>query len=207
MSWHPSVSLPGSRVAPGCALRYSRAVWSAQGCCRGVSVGEGVLDRREKLRDCVLTAGLQEPNSFWHMGICSCRGRFAALPRGAWSGLAGASLSAHGPTTELQGFALQPPRLAPFPPGPALSKAFGVMETGEELFQLTAGIGGFSIWADSRGALCLAILGTMLLPSWAPCSCHPGHHALAICLWHAGSCWSGAVSMPGRRLQAGDACP
>ena len=38
-------------------------------------------------------------------------------------------------------------------------------------------------------------------------SVRPGHRTLAVCLWHAGSCWSGAVPAPGKRLQAGDACP
>lgn len=83
-------------------------------------------------RGCVLTAGLQD--SLRHMENCSCKGRFDALPGGAGSGLAEASLSALGPATELQGFALQPPRCALFPPGPALSKAFEAVELGKELF-------------------------------------------------------------------------
>lgn len=83
-------------------------------------------------RGCVLTAGLQD--SLRHMGNCSCKGRFDALPGGAGSGLAEASLSAPGPATELQGFALQPPRRAFFPPGPAPSKAFEAVELGKELF-------------------------------------------------------------------------
>ena len=55
-----------------------------------------------------------------------------------------------------------------------------------------AGVGGFSIQTGSGGVLL---------------SCRPRHCALAVCLRRSGSCWRGAVSTPGRWLQAGDACP
>lgn len=80
-------------------------------------------------------------------------------------GWLGHPFSAPSPTTDLQGFALQPPLLAPFPPGPALSKAFGVMEPVKELLRLMAGIGAFSMQSGSGGALCPAVPGTVLLLS------------------------------------------
>lgn len=96
-------------------------------------------------------------------------------------GLAGTSLSALGPTMGR----FQPARLAPFPPEPALCKAFGAMEPGEELFQLSAGIGEVSIQTGSGGALCPAILGTVLLPS----ACDmPGAAGAEPSLCLAGSC-------------------
>lgn len=92
-------------------------------------------------------------------GIASGRGGLLRCP--VVPDLAGMSLSALGPTMGHP----QPALLAPCPPEPALCKAFGTMEPGEELFQLSAGIGGVSIQTGSGGALCAAILGTVLLLS------------------------------------------
>lgn len=59
------------------------------------------------------------------------------------------------------------------------------MESGEELFQLRAVAGGFSIWMGSGGALCPAVLGTVLLLS--ACSV-PGAAGAEPSLCLAGGC-------------------
>lgn len=65
--------------------------------------------RGKSHRDCVLTAVLQElmASSMWR--IAPVRGVLLLCP-----GLAVASLGGLSPTTELQGFALQPPLLVAF---------------------------------------------------------------------------------------------
>lgn len=138
------------------------------------------------------------------MGGKSCRGRVRAQSQaacGTW-GIASArggllpcpgmlaSLSAPDPAAELQGFALQHLLLAPlFPLRPALTGFSG--DGGGKAVLTDGGCWWvFRMGGGRRSAL----------------PCRPGHCALAVCLWHPGSCWRGAVPTPGRWLQAGDVC-
>lgn len=110
------------------------------------------------------------------------------LPVGARSGLSDTSLRALGP---IMGH-LQPPLLALFPPGASSEQGFWG-------YGARRGTVSFISWrwwvfhthGEQRSAL----------------SCHPWHHALAVCLWHAGGCWSRAILVPDSWLQAGDGCP
>lgn len=100
----------------------------------GFLQGKDMLGRSEKPQGLCLhhwLAGAKQPPAH---GQLLLHGEICCPAWGTWVWAARAPLSVPGPAAKLQGFALQSALLAPFPPGPALSKAFGAMEPGKELF-------------------------------------------------------------------------
>lgn len=106
----PAQLLAGLSGAPGL---WDQPRAAAVGFLQGKTCWVGVKSRRGH----VFTAGLQEPNSLQHTGNCFCKGRFAALPGGAGSGMPGHPLVLPVPLPSCKGLPFSLPSLHPSLPG------------------------------------------------------------------------------------------
>lgn len=111
----------------GLSFRCSRAAGSAQGCCRGISTVEmcWMVGKSHGTVSSLLACKGQTASGA--QGIIPVRGDLLLCLRVPGPGCPGhplVFLVPFGPPTELQGFALQPPLLSPFPPRAGSEQGF-----------------------------------------------------------------------------------